>query len=176
MTEAEPLLRDELLGHGLLGKGAGAEAGLLGDEAGVRRGALVRRSERRRHAGWGANRAPGARRRTLLCRRFDTPLPKRSSQQGVCRWGPVAELDSPELPVRLRPANERSGTFQLLFVCTGNICRSPTAELLLTERLRWDSAATPGGSKSTAPGPAPWVTKNWTRLSSSCCMNGGSAI
>ena len=33
------------------------------------------------------------------------------------------------------PDDERSGPFTVLFVCTGNICRSPQAEVLLQARL-----------------------------------------
>jgi len=54
------------------------------------------------------------------------------------------------------------GMIKVLFVCTGNICRSPTAEGVfahkikaagLTDKIGWDSAGTHGYHVGAAPDP-----------------------
>ncbi|WP_420751062.1 hypothetical protein [Rhodococcus sp. O3] len=57
---------------------------------------------------------------------------------------------------------------RVLFVCTGNICRSPTAELLTTSFAA--EGGRPGLTAHSA-GTAPWSVTVWNRRPRRCCSS-----
>src|ERR1700712_2992381 len=95
-------------------------------------------------ARWSPRRAPASTRVLPTPRRWPTSSPRRSSTSSGCRtsWPPAGPggWGRPATPAETATRaglgrNAAVARFRIVFVCLGNICRSPMAELAMRRLL-----------------------------------------